>query len=177
MNEMKYNLLFETNYSCIISLRKDFFITSFIFFIIPRSCLFFLVSLKTYTGEFILRIIIKPWKYCWILNKEWTLYPEKIFTKTKQSKWNNTEHKWRWSYLALLCKKKGSVKKGALKNFANFTGKTCVGVSFNTFVDLKACNFIKKGLQHWCFRVKFAKFLSANDCFLASTAKAFIFRE
>ena len=81
MNAMKYNLLFETNYSCIISLCKDFFITSFIFFIIPRSCLFFLASLKTYTGEFILRIIIKPLKHCWILNKEWTLYPEKYLPK------------------------------------------------------------------------------------------------
>ena len=38
-------------------------------------------------------------------------------------------------------------------------GNTCVGVSFNKLTGLKACNFIKKRLQHMCFSVKFAKFL------------------
>ena len=41
-------------------------------------------------------------------------------------------------------------KIDVLKNFANFTEK-----------HLKACNFIKKRLQHRCFPVKFAKFLKA----------------
>ena len=36
---------------------------------------------------------------------------------------------------------------------------TCVGVFFNKVVGVKACNFIKKALQHRCFPVKFAKFL------------------
>ena len=50
----------------------------------------------------------------------------------------------------------GSVKKGVLKNFANFTGKhLCWSL-------LQACNFIKKRLQHWCFPVKFAKFLRTS---------------
>ena len=45
------------------------------------------------------------------------------------------------------------VKKGDLKNFANFTGKhQC----WSLFLD---CNFIKKRLQHRCFPMKFAKFL------------------
>ena len=26
----------------------------------------------------------------------------------------------------------------------------------------EACNFIKRGLQHWCFPVKFAKFLRTS---------------
>ena len=44
-------------------------------------------------------------------------------------------------------------KKGVLKNFANFTGKhLCWSL-------LQTCNFVKKRLQHWCFPVKFAKFL------------------
>ena len=50
-------------------------------------------------------------------------------------------------------------RKGVFKNFANFTGKhLCWSL-------LQACNFIKKRLQHWCFPVKFAKFLrtSAKD--------------
>ena len=58
------------------------------------------------------------------------------------------------------------VKKGVLKNFANLTGK---------HLHLKACNFIKKRLQHKCFPVKFAKFLrmlisrtSAKNCFCSS---------
>ena len=49
-----------------------------------------------------------------------------------------------------------SVKKGILKNFANFTGKHL----FSSL--LQACNFIKKKLQHWCFPVKFAKFLRTS---------------
>ena len=49
-----------------------------------------------------------------------------------------------------------SVKKGILKNFANFTGKhLCLSL-------LQACNFIKKKLQHWCFPVKFTKFLRTS---------------
>ena len=49
-----------------------------------------------------------------------------------------------------------SVKKGVLKNFANFTGKhLCWSL-------LQACNFIKKRLQHWCFHVKFATFLRTS---------------
>ena len=30
---------------------------------------------------------------------------------------------------------------------------------FNNVAGLQACNFIKKILQHWCFPIKFAKFL------------------
>ena len=44
------------------------------------------------------------------------------------------------------------VKKDVPGNFENFTGK---------HLCLKACNFIKKKLQHKCFPVKFAKFLRA----------------
>ena len=63
--------------------------------------------------------------------------------------------------------------KSVLKSFANFTGKQ---LSWNLFlikfVGLRACNFIKKRLQHRSFPVKFAKFLrtsiwgaSVNSCF------------
>ena len=49
-----------------------------------------------------------------------------------------------------------SVKRGIFKNFANFTGKQlCWSL-------LQACNFIKNKLQHWCFPVKFAKFLRTS---------------
>ena len=52
-----------------------------------------------------------------------------------------------------------SVKKGVLKNFANFTGK-------HLYWSLRqACNFIKKRLQHWCFPVKFAFSSSASSAF------------
>ena len=36
---------------------------------------------------------------------------------------------------------------------------------FNKFAALKPCNFINKRLQHSCFPVKFAKFLSFNTFF------------
>ena len=40
---------------------------------------------------------------------------------------------------------------------------TCVGVSFfNKVPGLKACNFIKKGLQNSCFPMKIAKFWRAH---------------
>ena len=38
-------------------------------------------------------------------------------------------------------------------------GSICVRVSFYKAAGLKACNSIKKRLQHNCFPVKFAKFL------------------
>ena len=47
-----------------------------------------------------------------------------------------------------------SVKKDVTKNFTQFTGKhLCRSLS-------EACNFIKKSLQHRCFHVHFAKFLT-----------------
>ena len=51
--------------------------------------------------------------------------------------------------------------KGVLKNFANFTEKhlcwsECL---FNKETGLKACNFIKKRLQHSCSPVKSTKLL------------------
>ena len=53
-----------------------------------------------------------------------------------------------------------SVKKDVLKNIANFTGKHPVLQSlFNNVTGLQVCNFIKKILQHWYFRMKFAKLL------------------
>ena len=57
-----------------------------------------------------------------------------------------------------------SVKKGVLKIFAILQENTCVEVSFEvSFVEvLKACNFIKKRLQHRNFPVKFAKFLRTS---------------
>ena len=45
-------------------------------------------------------------------------------------------------------------KKDVTKNFTQFTGKhLCRSLS-------EACNFIKKSLQHRCFYVHFAKFLT-----------------
>ena len=48
-------------------------------------------------------------------------------------------------------------KKGALKNFAIFTGEHLS--LFNKIAASKACNFIKKKLKHRCFLVLTAKFL------------------
>ena len=47
-------------------------------------------------------------------------------------------------------------KKDVPKTFANFTGKhLCWSL-------LQVCNFIKERLRHWCFSVKFAKFLRTS---------------
>ena len=48
-----------------------------------------------------------------------------------------------------------SVKKGVLKNFANFIGKH---LCWSLFL-IKLLAFIKKRLQHRCFPMKIAKFL------------------
>ena len=54
-------------------------------------------------------------------------------------------------------------KKGFLKKVRKFPGKTPVLESlFNKVPGLRTCNFIKKRLQHWCFHVKFAKFLRTS---------------
>ena len=50
-------------------------------------------------------------------------------------------------------------KINGLKNFTNFTGThLCWSLFLNKVSDLKACNFIKKRLQHRCFTEKFAKY-------------------
>ena len=50
-------------------------------------------------------------------------------------------------------------KIGVFKNFAKFPGKRlCWNLFFNKVVGLKACNFIKKRLQHRSFPMNFAKF-------------------
>ena len=52
-----------------------------------------------------------------------------------------------------------SVKKGVLKKFVNFTEKHLCWSLFLIKLQVWACIFIKKRLQHWCFPVNFAKFL------------------
>ena len=53
-----------------------------------------------------------------------------------------------------------SFKILGLKSFIIFTGKTPVLKSlFNKVTGLKACNFIKRNLQHRCFLVNIVKFL------------------
>ena len=55
------------------------------------------------------------------------------------------------------------------QKFRKFHRKTPVLESlFNKAAGLKACNFIKKRLEHRCFPVKFAKFLRTT--FLQNTS-------
>ena len=50
---------------------------------------------------------------------------------------------------------------GVLKNFAIFTGKHLCWSLFLIKLQVLACDFIKKRLQHRCFPVTIAKFLGA----------------
>ena len=52
-----------------------------------------------------------------------------------------------------------SVRKGVLKNFANFTGKHLCWSLILWSCKPSACKFFKKRLQHKCFPVKFPKLL------------------
>ena len=45
------------------------------------------------------------------------------------------------------------------KNLQYLQENTCAGVFFNKVAGCKACNFIKKRLQHRCFPVNIAKLL------------------
>ena len=64
--------------------------------------------------------------------------------------------------LFINCHWRCSLKKSVLKNFANFTGKHLLESLFDNVAGLKACNFIKKRLQHWYFPIKFPKFLRTS---------------
>ena len=55
-------------------------------------------------------------------------------------------------------------KKGALRNFAKFTGKPVPEPLFYKSCWSQACKFTKKRLRHKCFPVNFAKFLG-TPCF------------
>ena len=50
------------------------------------------------------------------------------------------------------------VKKGALKNFANFHRKHLCWIFLLIKLQAQACNFNKKRLQHRCFPVNISKF-------------------
>ena len=51
-------------------------------------------------------------------------------------------------------------KKGALRNFAKFTGKhLCQSLIFNKICWLRIANLLKMRLLHRCFPVNFAEFL------------------
>ena len=53
-----------------------------------------------------------------------------------------------------------SIKKGALRNFAKFTGKhLCQSLFFNKVVNFKVATLLKKRLWHRCLPVNFTKFL------------------
>ena len=55
--------------------------------------------------------------------------------------------------------RRSSVKKLFSKISQVSQDNICVRASFYKVAGLKACNFIKKRLQHRCFSVEFAKFL------------------
>ena len=60
-------------------------------------------------------------------------------------------------------------KKGALRNFARFTGKHLrQSLFFNKIEDLNPATSSKKSLWHRCFPVNFAKFLRTS--FLQNTS-------
>ena len=65
-----------------------------------------------------------------------------------------------WIRLYRSSHQRCSVRKVALKNFANFTGKhLCQSLFLNKVADLRPATLLKKRLWLRCFRVNFAKFL------------------
>ena len=90
--------------------------------------------------------------YCWLSHRFLLRTPSKIRLKPQKQP------------LEQFC------KKGALRNFANFTGKHLCWSFF--LIELQeVCSFIKKRLRHRRFPEEFTKFLrtpnlkAVNDCF------------
>ena len=62
-----------------------------------------------------------------------------------------------------------SLRKGALRNFAKFTGKQlCPSLFFNKVAGLRPATLLESRLWHRCFPVNFAKFL--RTAFLQNTS-------
>ena len=55
--------------------------------------------------------------------------------------------------------RKGSVRKGVLKNFAKFTKNTCASLFFNKVASLNPATLLKKRLRPRCFPVNLARSL------------------
>ena len=74
---------------------------------------------------------------------------------------------WIYSVLVILFRSSRSqmfFKIGVVKDFTNFAEK-----------HLKACNFLKKRLQHRCFHVKSAKFFKGTFFYRAPPVAAYSF--
>ena len=55
-------------------------------------------------------------------------------------------------------------EKGALRNFAKFTGKhLCQSLFFNKVAGLRPATLLKRRLWHKCFPANFAKFLNFTE--------------
>ena len=78
---------------------------------------------------------------------------KKLFDSTFLKKYRNSHRRCRSSH------QRYSVRKGVLKNFANFTGKQLCWSLFLWCCRPPACKFFIKRLQHKYFPVKFAKLL------------------
>ena len=63
-----------------------------------------------------------------------------------------------------------SLRKGVLRNFAKFTGKSlCQSLFLNKVAGLRPATLLKKSLWHRCFPVNFAKFIRTS--FLQKTLR------
>ena len=78
-------------------------------------------------------------------------------------------------YICRSSHRRCSVRKGALRNFAKFTGKhPCQSLFYNKVAGLRPATLSKKRLWHGCFPVNFSKFARTpflyrtplDDCFL-----------
>ena len=72
-------------------------------------------------------------------------------------------------WISISSRRRCSVKKGVLRNFAKFTGKhLCQSLFFNKVADLGPATLLKKRLWHRYFPANFAKFL--RTLFLQKTS-------
>ena len=76
------------------------------------------------------------------------------YSEKRSGKFASFFQVFRSSRLEVFC------KKGAVRNFAKYTGKhLCQSLFFNKALGLRPVTLLKKRLWRWCFSVSFAKFL------------------
>ena len=135
---------------------------------------FIIFNIKNMAASTVFRCFL--WRILSILS----YFEKSSFKYTNQELRSRNFHNMSYSPWNFFCRRKFwvklrsshrrcSLKKGALRNLAKFTGKhLCPRLLLNKIAGLRPATLLKKSLWHRCFPVNFAKFLRAP--FLQNTS-------
>ena len=109
--------------------------------------------------------VFSHFQFCLVLENQLSpthtyIYIYKL--QEKQKSFHNVVKKHHQKFLTKSNRPEVFCKKGALKNFAKFTGKhLCQSPFFSEVTGLRSATLLKNSLCHGCFPVNFEKFLRA----------------